>query len=74
LIEKREKNMSLVYTPAMEEIYERTIRSENRSASGKKVNWDYVDADCWLDGVVEMFDSQDAYYEAFNAIADDYNK
>lgn len=63
--------MTIEYTPLMEEIAEVAMRSGNRSPSGMKIIWDYVDADCWLDGLVEKFDNQDDYYAAFNAVADD---
>lgn len=41
---------------------------ENRNADGS-INWNFVDADCYMD-LIDFFRSTTDFYEAFNDIAD----
>jgi uncharacterized protein YpuA (DUF1002 family) len=61
----------MIYTDAMNMICEFAMRSENRNVDCTKINWDFVEADCYLEGVVKMFETEAAFAEAFNAVADD---
>lgn len=41
---------------------------ENRNADGS-INWNFVDADCYMD-LIDFFRSTTDFYEAFNDIAE----
>ena len=41
---------------------------ENRNADGS-INWNFVDADCYVD-LIDFFRSTTDFYEAFNDIAE----
>lgn len=42
---------------------------ENRNEDGS-VNWNFVDADLWMDGVITN-ENQTEAYEVFNTVADE---
>jgi hypothetical protein len=63
--------MSIKYTELMEEIAEIALRGQNRDPETEEINWNYVDADCWMEGIVKKFKDSVEFYTAFNNVADD---
>jgi len=66
MIKKERENMTV---KTLEQAFaDAVINPENLKANGN-VNWNYVDADCYMDA---DGDSIDNYLEQFNALADAY--
>jgi len=58
----------MMMTTEFFEAFNRAIaRHENREDG--KINWNYVDADLWMDGVITKANHKDAYVW-FNELAD----
>lgn len=59
----------MIYSLVEAEVREAVSKDENINADGS-VNWNYVDADCYMSGVNKYFKDDTAYYETWNDIAD----
>lgn len=59
----------MIYSLVETEVREAVSKDENINADGS-INWNYVDADCYMSGVNKYFKDDVAYYETWNDIAD----
>ena len=63
----------MIYSLVETEVREAVSKDENINADGS-INWNYVDADCYMSGVNKYFKDDVAYYETWNDIADAIEK
>ena len=63
----------MIYSLVETEVREAVSKDENRNDDGS-INWNYVDADCYMSGVNKYFKDDVAYYETWNDIADAIEK
>ena len=59
----------MIYSLVEAQVREAIAKEENHNEDGS-INWNYVDADCYMSGVNKWFKDDTAYYEAWNEIAD----
>jgi hypothetical protein len=59
----------MIYSLLETEVRDSMAKAENFNQNGS-INWDYVDADCYMSGVKKYFKDDTAYYEAWEYICD----
>lgn len=59
----------MIYSLVEAQVREAIAKEENINKDGS-INWNYVDADCYMSGVNKWFMNDDMYYEVWNDIAD----
>ena len=57
----------MIYSLVEAQVREAVAKEENWNANGT-INWNFVDADCYMSGVNKWFKDDEAYYEAWDEI------
>jgi len=57
----------MIHSLVEAQVREAVAKDENRNADGT-INWNFVDADCYMSGVNKFFKDDAAYYEAWDDI------
>jgi len=61
----------MIYAVLESHVREAADKAENINADGT-INWNYVDADCYMSGTPKLFANDEMYYEAFDEIVNNY--
>lgn len=61
----------MIYAVLESQVREAADKAENRKADGT-IEWNFVDADCYMSGTPKLFANDEMYYEAFDEIVTNY--
>lgn len=61
----------MIYAVLESQVREAADKAENRNADGT-IEWNFVDADCYMSGTPKLFANDEMYYEAFDEIVTNY--
>lgn len=54
------------------EAFEAAVNNKDNLNEDGSVNWNFVDADLWLDGIAAEFGDETKFYSWFNDLADQF--
>ena len=61
----------MIYSLVEAQVREAVDKAENTNADGS-INWSFVDSDCYMSGVNKFFKDDEAYYEAWEEIVENF--
>jgi hypothetical protein len=61
----------MIYSLVEAQVREAVDNVENINADGS-INWNFVDSDCYMSGVNKFFKNDEAYYEAWGEIVENF--
>jgi len=61
----------MIYSLVEAAVREAADKAENKNADGT-INWNFVDSDCYMQGLPTWFANDEMYYEAFDEIVNNY--
>jgi len=61
----------MIYSLVEAAVREAADKAENKNADGT-INWNFVDSDCYMQGLPTWFANVDQYYETWEEIVDNY--
>lgn len=61
----------MIYSLVEAAVREAADKAENKNADGT-INWNFVDSDCYMEGLSKWFANDEQYYETWEEIVENY--
>lgn len=61
----------MIYSLVEAQVREAADKAENKNSDGT-INWNFVDSDVFMSGVMTWFPDSDQYYEVFDEIVENF--